>query len=244
MARRRKTVTRAGRITRRLDGFSGQWAPIPYDLIRRHRELGLSTDQLVLLLAILTFKEDERLPWPSLTTLSRVMGVGERQLMRRFDQLEKAEFVRRIPRKNKTNQYDLSGLFRKLSALHPGTDPPELEAHAPATSDQEPTVPPSSHRTPHAHTLKKETAQHVRLLASFYVRNEGVSAPEIDDAMVEEALQVLAERHPQLAADPDSDLFQPAIASEVARRIIKARRNNDADADDSRDDAEEASKTS
>jgi predicted DNA-binding transcriptional regulator YafY len=63
-------------------------------------------------------------PWPKKQLLAERMRMSERQIQRQIAELEAAGLVRRIertrPGRGKTsNEYDLSGLVKKLQALEP-----------------------------------------------------------------------------------------------------------------------------
>lgn len=98
---------------------------IPSLLLRAQQRLGLSSQQLVVLLHLSDFWwEYDRKPWPSVNTLAERMGLKRRQVQRITADLEKAGLIQRIGRtathKGKlSNAYDLSGLVKKLDELAP-----------------------------------------------------------------------------------------------------------------------------
>ena len=66
----------------------------------------------------------ERRPWPSKATLAERMGMGERQIQRQIAEMEGVGLIQRIgrtsPGKGKTsNEYDLTGLVKKMKELEP-----------------------------------------------------------------------------------------------------------------------------
>src|SRR3546814_21177531 len=68
--------------------------------------------------------EKEHRPWPKKQLLAERMDMSERQIQRQIAELESAGLVQRVertrPGRGKTsNEYDLSGLVKKLKALEP-----------------------------------------------------------------------------------------------------------------------------
>src|SRR3546814_8138705 len=68
--------------------------------------------------------EKEHRPWPKKQLLAERMDMSERQIQRQIAELESAGLVQRVERtrtgRGKTsNEYDLSGLVKKLKALAP-----------------------------------------------------------------------------------------------------------------------------
>lgn len=98
---------------------------MPTILFQAQHGLGLNSVQLCVLLQLTDFWWDQaRRPYPSKKVLSEHIGLGERHIQRTIAELESAGFVRRIertaPGKGKvSNEYDVSGLARKLGALAP-----------------------------------------------------------------------------------------------------------------------------
>jgi predicted transcriptional regulator len=98
---------------------------VPSLLFRAQKRLGLTSQQLVVLLHLTDFWwEYGRSPWPSVNTLAERMGLKRRQVQRIMTELEKAGLVERIGRTAKhkgklSNAYDLSGLVSRLKELAP-----------------------------------------------------------------------------------------------------------------------------
>src|SRR3546814_11102637 len=66
--------------------------------------------------------EKEHRPWPKKQLLAERMDMSERQIQRQIAELESAGLIQRVERtrpwRGKTsNEYDLSGLVKKLKAL-------------------------------------------------------------------------------------------------------------------------------
>lgn len=97
---------------------------LPSLLFRAQRRLGLSTQQLALIVQLADFwwREDES-PWPKKATLAERLGISEKQVQRLVVQLEKAGFIRREVRMTAhgqtSNGYNLAGLRKRLKDLGP-----------------------------------------------------------------------------------------------------------------------------
>jgi predicted transcriptional regulator len=109
---------------------------VPAILFHGQRRLGLSCNQMCILLQLADFWWDaSRKPFPSKEELSRRIGLSERQVQRIVADLEKKGYVqrieRRLPKRGKTsNEYDLSGLVKALSKIAPDFKKARDEAKA------------------------------------------------------------------------------------------------------------------
>lgn len=98
---------------------------IPSLLLRCQQRLGLNPTQLAVLLQLADFWWDAgRKPYPSKQTLSDRLGLSPRQIQRYTAELEKAGLLTRLVRSaddngKLSNEYDLSGLVKKLQELAP-----------------------------------------------------------------------------------------------------------------------------
>ena len=96
---------------------------VPSLLFRAQQRLGLTPQQLVVILHLTDFWwEYGRKPWPSVNTLAERMGLKRRQVQRITAELETAGLIKRVERTAKhkgklSNEYDLSGLVKKLNEL-------------------------------------------------------------------------------------------------------------------------------
>src|SRR5258708_39598140 len=63
-------------------GFEDNYIMVPRLLLRNARKLGLKSNHLQLILAVMDHKWDERLPFLSVETLSRETGWSTRQVQR------------------------------------------------------------------------------------------------------------------------------------------------------------------
>lgn len=98
---------------------------VPSLLMQAQARLGINPVQfnIIMHLADIWWDASQR-PWPKKQLLAERMGMSERQIQRQIAELEKAGLVQRIertrPGRGKTsNEYDLSGLVKKLRALEP-----------------------------------------------------------------------------------------------------------------------------
>jgi len=98
---------------------------VPSLLMQAQARLGINPVQfnIIMHLADIWWDAAHR-PWPTKKLLADRMNMSERQIQRHIADLEEANLVRRIgrtrPGRGKTsNEYDLSGLVRKLQALEP-----------------------------------------------------------------------------------------------------------------------------
>lgn len=93
------------------------WAAIPNVIIRRQKALGLTPLDINIIMQLLTYWwEPENLPRPSKKTIAAAIGVEPRTVQRRIAAMEKAKFIKRLPRSSAAsgsnpNLYDFSGLI-------------------------------------------------------------------------------------------------------------------------------------
>lgn len=97
---------------------------LPAILFRGQARLGLSNQQLVLLLHLADHWWDAgNVPWPKKETLADRMGLSEKQIQRLAAQLEKAGYLARERRMRShgqtSNGYNLKGLVKKLNEIAP-----------------------------------------------------------------------------------------------------------------------------
>lgn len=96
------------------------WTGMPNIIIKRQKQLGLDALDINIILHLMSYwwKASE-LPFPSKKTLAEAMSVNESTIRRRIARLEAGGLVKRIERRvdgdrNKTNQYDFSGLIEAV----------------------------------------------------------------------------------------------------------------------------------
>lgn len=97
---------------------AGGWAAIPNVIFERQASLGLESMDVCIILHLAGYWWKAGTdPYPSKTTLAKAMGVHPRTIQRRIAALEKAGFIKRIPRTasnggHLSNQYSLEGLIK------------------------------------------------------------------------------------------------------------------------------------
>jgi hypothetical protein len=97
----------------------------PSLLMKAQARIGLNPVQFNIVMQLLDqWWSAERRPWPAKATLAERMGMSDRQIQRQIAEMEGVGLIKRIPRtspgKGKTsNEYDLSGLVKKLKELEP-----------------------------------------------------------------------------------------------------------------------------
>lgn len=98
---------------------------IPSLLLKAQRRLNLNATQLAILMHLADYWWDaQRKPYPAKKTLAESLSLSPRQVQRYIAEFEKAGLVKRVyrtmPNKGKTtNEYDLSGLVKRLQELAP-----------------------------------------------------------------------------------------------------------------------------
>jgi hypothetical protein len=123
---------------------------VPSLLLRAQRRLALNPTQLAVLMHLADYWwEVDRKPYPSKKTLGERLGIGPRQVQRYVAELEEAGLVRRIERtaahRGKiSNEYDLSGLVKRLKELEPEFREVENEVKARRRAVSRPGVRPRS----------------------------------------------------------------------------------------------------
>jgi predicted transcriptional regulator len=102
------------------------YVAVPRLILEGQRRLGLSSTHAMVLLHLCNYWwEPDKKPWPAKRKLAHFLNLGERQIQRIIGELEDAGFLKRNPRfradarGQTSNEYDLSGLVRKLQALEP-----------------------------------------------------------------------------------------------------------------------------
>lgn len=98
---------------------------VPSLMLRAQARLNLNPTQLAVLMHLADYWWDvDRKPFPSKRTLGERLQLSPRQVQRYMAELEQMGYVQRIERtaahKGKlTNEYDLSGLVRRLKEIEP-----------------------------------------------------------------------------------------------------------------------------
>lgn len=96
---------------------------IPTILFRNQRDLDISSDELNVLLQLLSFWwVSNRLPYPAKKTIANRIGRSERTIQRHITSLEKKGLIEREKRSNKdggqtSNIYRFDGLINRLNDI-------------------------------------------------------------------------------------------------------------------------------
>lgn len=98
---------------------------VPSILIEGQHKLGLNSQQATILMHLISYWwEKDKQPHPAMQTIANRMDISKRQLQRYMTELENTGFIKRISRENEnkgklTNEFDLSGLVKKLQEIAP-----------------------------------------------------------------------------------------------------------------------------
>jgi DNA-binding Lrp family transcriptional regulator len=98
------------------DLMKAGWTLLPNTIFQRQRALGLDSMDINILMVLLShWWYADNLPFPSKQKIADTIGCDPSTVRRRIKKLEGAGFITRIQRRvekdrNKTNQYDFSGL--------------------------------------------------------------------------------------------------------------------------------------
>lgn len=98
---------------------------VPSILLQAQARLAVSAQEMMVLLQLAEhWWHPESKIYPSKEALGERVGLGEKQVQRHIRRLEEAKLVKRIKRFNPgggrtSNEYDLSGLVKKLQQIEP-----------------------------------------------------------------------------------------------------------------------------
>ncbi len=101
-----------------VDLMKAGWTLLPNTIFMRQRALGLDSVDINILMVLLShWWQADNLPYPSKKTIAEAIGCDESTIRRRIKKLEAGKLIKRIIRpvekdRNKTNQYDFSGLIK------------------------------------------------------------------------------------------------------------------------------------
>jgi hypothetical protein len=145
-----KVKSKATAAVRLTPELAQAYAPIPHALLLWASEIKLEIPQadgtvrmkklrpahIAVICYLMASKFDERNPWPSASTIRARLGVSYNLVLDALDDLDKSGLVRRNrimsgdaerdPRKVKY-EYDLSGLFDRLTLIHRKRIAPRLD---------------------------------------------------------------------------------------------------------------------
>ena len=90
---------------------------VPIVLLAYRDYLNLNTTEFTVLLALLSFRHNNRPVYPSVSKLSERSGVEPRVIYRATAALERYGLISKNPRPGHTTYYDLSGLVDELREI-------------------------------------------------------------------------------------------------------------------------------
>lgn len=93
------------------------FTPVADAFLRHHAAMNISVPEAMLLIQIMSYKWNERWPFPALTTLAERMGCSVRYVRKLCQNLESVGYLKRHERVGTSNEFDLSGLFTKLEQV-------------------------------------------------------------------------------------------------------------------------------
>lgn len=94
------------------------WAPICHAFLDFYTKLPkpLSATEAMVVIMLIRHKWDDRLPFPSLKRLGRMMGLGDTSIRNYIRSLEAKGYLSRVYRSGRANAFDLGPLFEALEA--------------------------------------------------------------------------------------------------------------------------------
>jgi DNA-binding transcriptional MocR family regulator len=100
---------------------AGGFMPVPVFFLDNYHRLGvpLKNIEVLIILHLMRHKYDARAPFPSLTNIARKMSISDTAVRNHVRSLEVKGYVRREPRKAKSNAYHFDGLLERLEKLTP-----------------------------------------------------------------------------------------------------------------------------
>ncbi len=96
------------------DGFT----PISNAFLEHYAQIGITSPEAMLLIHLISYKWDEKHPYPKFSRLAAKMKISETAVRAHARHLEEKQLLRRVKRPGTTNQFDLAPLFRKLEEVH------------------------------------------------------------------------------------------------------------------------------
>ena len=92
------------------------WTPVSDVFLKSYSTLSppMTTLEAMFIVQLMTFKWDEKQPFPGFKTIGRRMGVTDTSARKYARSLEKKGYLRRIMRESQTNRFDLEPLFEVL----------------------------------------------------------------------------------------------------------------------------------
>lgn len=131
----RRVGAKAGEGKWGKEVWSLGFTQVPSLLLHGQRRLGLSSNQLCVLLQLADYWwEPGRKPYPKKQAIADRVGLSTRQVQRIIAELEKGGLVTRVERMTRhgktSNEYDLAGLVKALARIAPEFQQARKEAQA------------------------------------------------------------------------------------------------------------------
>ena len=95
------------------DGFVG----VPAAFLKYYALLNISSGEAMFVLHLMSFKWNEKAPFPSYKTLAQRMGITSEMARRHAKSLEEKQFLRRMKRTGRSNEFDLMPLTAALEQV-------------------------------------------------------------------------------------------------------------------------------
>ncbi len=167
--------------------FSKKWSPaiaahgftsIPNLLLRQYKSLGITAPELRMIIALELHRWDDSEPFPSIATLSKLIGTTTRRARAIITSLNDKKLILRTIRDHETNSYNHDRLIFKLDQLAMSSLPPGRK------------VPPRWEQTRLEGRAKPSSKEDA-------VNENPVIKPNINTGM-EKAGETLTRKYPQL----------------------------------------------
>lgn len=94
------------------DGFTA----IPNALIKNQAKIGITDPEMVVLVALISFRWSKQMPYPSVAKLSSYTGKTTAAIRNNLRNLDKKGLINRVYRESQTSKYDLSPLIKILNS--------------------------------------------------------------------------------------------------------------------------------
>ena len=106
-------------VARRLTPLLAEngFTAVPALFLSYYHELKVSSSEAMLVIHLLSFKWDEKNPFPRVALIAERMGMTETAVRQHARSLEKKGLIQRIPRIGTSNEFDLTPLFAKLESI-------------------------------------------------------------------------------------------------------------------------------
>ncbi len=95
------------------DGFT----PVPTTFLENYTRLGITPAEAIFILQLMTFKWGKGRPFPRLSLIATRMKMSETAVRGHARSLEGKKLLMRISRPGRSNEFDLTPLFKKLELV-------------------------------------------------------------------------------------------------------------------------------